>query len=99
MTQPITYYVNAESGSNDASILQEIEKLCRYGFELLDKDDLASFVILLVESVYDVQQAYVEEDVLIDGTGSLFWYYALQLTYKAKLQLCVAMLDQLIERS
>jgi hypothetical protein len=97
MANLIESYVATPQGY-DTQLLKQMDYICRYGLESLDQDDLASFVILLLENVFEPQQAYIEENVLCDGTGSLFWHHALSLSNIAKIQLCAAMSSHLVER-
>lgn len=97
MAELIESFVTTPQGY-DTQLLKQMDYICRYGLESLDRDDLASFAILLLENVFEPQQVYVEENVLCDGTGSLFWHHALSLSNTAKIQLCAAMTNHLVER-
>jgi hypothetical protein len=96
MTKPLGYYASALPGTQDADILATIET--RYGSQLqaLTNDDRAACLIMLIESATDTTQALVQDTFDEDGNGWGLWELTQHLTPNSKLNLCVALMEQLV---
>ncbi len=96
MVKPLGYYVGGLPGTQDADILAEIES--RYGAQLqaLTHDDRAACLILLIESATVTPQAIVQDSFDEEGHGWELWQLTQHLTPGSKLNLCVALINQLV---
>ncbi|MBD1803933.1 hypothetical protein H6F98_00365 [Microcoleus sp. FACHB-SPT15] len=96
MVKPLGYYVGGLPGTQDAQILAEIES--RYGAQLqaLTNDDRAACIIMLMESATDTPQAIVQDSFDEDGNGWGLWCLTQNLTPSSKLNLCVALINQIV---
>ena len=96
MVKPLGYYVGGLPGTQDEYILAEIEE--RYGAQLqaLTHDDRAACIIMLIESATDTPQAIVQDSFDEDGNGWGLWCLTQNLTPSSKLNLCVALINQMV---
>jgi hypothetical protein len=96
MVKPIGYYVGGLPGTQDAQILAEIED--RYGAQLqaLTHDDRAACLIILIESATQTPQAIVQDSFDEEGYGWGLWQLTQHLTPSSKLNLCIALINQLV---
>jgi hypothetical protein len=96
MVKPLGYYAGALRETQDADILATIET--RYGYQLqaLSNDDRAACLIMLIESATDTTQALVQDSFDEDGNGWGLWELTQHLTPNSKLNLCVALINQLV---
>jgi hypothetical protein len=96
MVKPLGYYASALPNTQDADILAEIEE--RYGSrsQALTNDDRAACIIMLVEAATETPQAIVQDSFDEDGNGYGLWELAQQLTPNSKLNLCAALMNQLV---
>ncbi|MBW4547685.1 MAG: hypothetical protein KME25_25070 [Symplocastrum torsivum CPER-KK1] len=96
MVKPLGYYVGGLPGTQDEYILAEIES--RYGAQLqaLTNDDRAACIIMLMESATDTPQAIVQDSFDEDGNGWGLWCLTQNLTPSSKLNLCVALINQIV---
>ena len=96
MVKPVGYYVGGLPGTQDAQILAEIED--RYGAQLqaLTHDDRAACLIMLIESASQTPQAIVQDSFDEEGHGWGLWQLTQHLTPGSKLNLCVALMNQLV---
>jgi len=96
MVKPLGYYAGALRETQDADILATIET--RYGYQLqaLSNDDRAACLIMLIESATDTTQALVQDSFDEDGKGWRLWELTQHLTPNSKLNLCVALINQLV---
>jgi hypothetical protein len=94
--KPLGYYVGGLPGTQDEYILAEIEE--RYGSQLqaLTNDDRAACIIMLMESATDTPQAIVQDSFDEDGNGWGLWCLTQNLTPSSKLNLCVALINQIV---
>ena len=96
MIKPLGYYASALPGTQDADIFETIET--RYGSQLqaLTNDDRAACLIMLIESATQTPQAIVQESFDEEGHGWGLWQLTQHLTPGSKLNLCVALINQLV---
>ncbi len=96
MTKPLGYYASALPGTQDAEILTTIET--RYGSQLqaLTNDDRAACLIMLIESATNTTQAIVQDTFDEDGNGWGLWELTQHISSNSKLNLCVALMEQLV---
>ncbi len=96
MTKPLGYYASALPGTQDAFILETIET--RYGSQLqaLTNDDRAACLIMLIESASQTPQAIVQDSFDEEGNGWGLWQLTQNLTPSSKLNLCIALINQLV---
>ncbi len=96
MVKPLGYYVGGLPGTQDEYILAEIEE--RYGSQLqaLTHDDRAACIIMLIESATDTPQSIVQDSFDEEGNGWGLWQLTRNLTPSSKLNLCVALINQIV---
>jgi hypothetical protein len=96
MTKPLGYYASALPGTQDAEIFETIET--RYGSQLqaLTNDDRAACLIMLIEAATVTPQAIVQDSFDEEGHGWGLWQLTQHLTPGSKLNLCVALINQLV---
>lgn len=97
MTKPLGYYTGGVVGTDDADILSQLETVFGSQLQSLSYDDRAACIIMLVESATNTPQVFVGENFHPEGNGYRLWQLAQHLSDTSKFNLCVALLDQIVE--
>ncbi len=96
MVKPLGYYASALPETQDAHILAEIEECYGSQLQALTNDDRAACLIMLLESATNTPQAIVEPAFDDDSKGGELWQLTQHLSRNSKLNLCVALINQLV---